>query len=445
MANEVRLCTTSPIWYYVNETETKLMILNCRLICLAWRNAVGELAQVTDADEWQYFLEPNYTINYRVSRLLRNSYKFFSILKTEKFLELFGKHSSNPFVGRTITILPTPLDVPNRGFGLYHSLTTTFMQSFGPHISQCEFAHIINRTANEEEQIYYKLVEWLGNTQNLRHLCITFSGLNGRYYPPDLTALPKLTNLETLVLGGVSGSFAYAIVGNNLHISKLSMVSSLRNFNCDDFQYGPGKLKYLELTVWVCELKNFVVPRWPFNKLKLNIVPVAVTGYIGRFVPWCEIFGFLQTKFGTIVDELDINFTSTDSPSKLHTLLKDSLTCRFNFTKIKKLDLGIENLCVFDFLLGIKDTLELLSITWKGRHMENNMGSGYYKEAKRIQHLQILGFEQNLYESNIWDLFPKLEVVHFTCQNLFSHTYQKRFRPVPGMKCCKRKGKKILK
>lgn len=401
-------------WNYKNETDVKALILNCRLTCQAWNNAIGKLAQISNPD-WKRSPEPDYSKLYVVSHLLRESHDFSSITKTEKFLEVFGNLADNPFIGRTITIMVTPFKVPDNHFDLYHSLITTLLQTFGHHIFYCTIYSISNENSYEVERLYMYQVEWLCNLPNLRHLGIKFPNNKELHQPHIMKWPPVLKKLQSLTSKHVSGSFANAIIGNNLHVSKLIIHSSLHNLGRVDLHYNFEKLESLELLVNAIDLKDIIVPSWNCGTFKLKVRPYGLTGFsrdsfsIKIEQKWHEIFDVLRTKFGSIVDELDVSLFGGYTLESVKQCVQDSVTSRLKLAKIKKLDLTWENMCACDFLLGVKDTLEELNIQWQYDVYTHPPTYASYRALK--PELKFLGYVHKMYESNIWELFPKLKVL----------------------------------
>lgn len=407
------------------------MILNCRLICQAWKNAIGQLAQITNPD-LERFPKPDFSKQFVVSHLLRKSYEFSSISRTEKFLEIFGNPRINPFIGNTIRIIITPIQLSDNDFDLHHSLITTLLQNFGHHIFYCQIYSSSNTTSYQAEQLYIKLVEWLWNAPTLRHLAIKFPNSNELHQPRHINLPPMLNNLQSLTLEHVSGSFANALIGNNLHLSKLIINCSLQSIGRIDRHYNFENLESVELSVNARELKDIIVPSWNFKNFNLKVVPYSLVGFshyshcVGRDMGCNQILDFLHAKFDSIVDELEIYLSCEPSVEKVNELIHDSLASRLNLSKIRKLNLTVENICAADFLLGVKDTLEVLNITWKVIYV-NNWGIGYLKEVKQKQQLQVLGYEEKMYESNIWEFFPKLKTVTLNCPGSIQFKYYRRF------------------
>lgn len=345
-----------------------------------------------------------------MGQILKKCYYFSSIPQIDKFLEIFGNNYDNPFPGRGISIALTSNELTDWLAPEFYSRITQFLESFGQHVLHCGF--FLNFGTATTNDSYYKLVKLLEALPNLQNLIIADLA---HYQPyPTLKRLPPIwKNLQSLKFVSVGSTLYNAIICDNNSVSKLiieksSFVINMEgdiNLNCR-FE----NLEQLELKgcTWneikMLSLSKFLNYR-PMKKFHLQFYP----GTLSSAIHWTDLFEVLSQTFNETLRELVLVIPEETEEEGLKRILKESRKSRLNMKKLRKLDLTVKNDCSFDFLLGMSESLEWLRICvdkWKWSNASKEM-----LKVKRRQTLKIVGYQERLYKSNIWKLFPKLKTV----------------------------------
>lgn len=114
-----------------------------------------------------------------------------------------------------------------------------------------------------------------------------------------------------------------------------------------------------------------------------------------------------------MIEELILSlpmFYNTYNSGYCEPCILDNREARMNVPNAKRLNLVVENDCCFDFVLGMKTSLDYLYIfahTWESYMSLDCRG----KKRKRNETLKIWGYHNKMNKSNIWVLFPKLKEV----------------------------------
>ncbi len=279
-------------------------------------------------------------------------------------------------------------------------------------MENCSFYFSSDLSRNTLEYSFSQMISLFDSFSCLRNL--TISNLGSPYRIPTVLTKPKhIENLESLTLRFVSTSFANAIVDENEHISKLTIYVSSVNL-------ARSFVNLTELELFQCSWEEFKVlsdcnlPNWSLKRLVLKFN----TG-----VDWSSLLEILSVRFSETLEELELAVLYEEIEEvNMKKINEDSLVCRLNLQKIKKIHLAVSNYSTFDFLLGMTDNLQYLRISWKVETEEWERSSKIDKATK----LEILGYRRKLYKSNVWMFFPKLKTVTFDGWNINSYAYSRR-------------------
>ncbi len=104
------------------------------------------------------------------------------------------------------------------------------------------------------------------------------------------------------------------------------------------------------------------------------------------------------------------NWQDKDSISE-ENILNDSLSCRLNLSKVRKLEIKMSDEASLDFILGVQKTLQDLTITFTGSWNATVETARSKQTIKFFWRDETEKRESKVLRSNIWELVPRLETV----------------------------------
>lgn len=123
--------------------------------------------------------------------------------------------------------------------------------------------------------------------------------------------------------------------------------------------------------------------------------------------------------FSNTFENLTMSFRVGNELSAHFQVMQDSFNGSLNFPKVRKFWINIQNMFCLDFLLGMQENLEVLSIGCEFRQLESNKYGEFNLDEKAkielIKSNQIVkfpGYEDKMLDSNIWSMFPKLKTMN---------------------------------
>lgn len=152
------------------------------------------------------------------------------------------------------------------------------------------------------------------------------------------------------------------------------------------------------------ERMNELTVKWNLEKLYLDF-----DKNVG-FIDWPVIIKLVKNKWADSLVNLMINLPQAKTNEEKLQLLTSlsSENIQLDLPNVKRLKLIISNQIRIDFILPMKDKIEVFEIGFLYECARSTKAEIEQAESSN-QVLQIVGYEERLYESNIWKLFPKLE------------------------------------
>lgn len=304
----------------------------------------------------------------------------------------------NPFLGRKITVCT-------------RSSTNYLMQ-----VLQIYGQHVWCLKISDHEIIHVeRLYNFLSALPNLRRLEIhDWARYNKN---TAFTQLPLLPNLETFK-GKLEVAMQSGIVNANPSIVNLQLnIRTYADLQPVDFPYVKNlkigvfsKLRPLNLNTPMLSKLNvyFRDELYDFGKLTRK----------DYFLRWQRIFNFINRNWGNAEQLADVELELPGFSSFITTCSNLSRAANYRLTlkNVENLKLLMRSPCSLDFLLPMCKSLKKLRVRIVYFSGKLDRSQGIYRSleaAKKVQRIQILGFEERLYESNIWEKFPNLHEVVF--------------------------------
>ncbi len=136
----------------------------------------------------------------------------------------------------------------------------------------------------------------------------------------------------------------------------------------------------------------------------------------------------IWNKFSETLQDLELTYNNSVDRMKCkreNKFIPISLNSRLNLPNVTRFEIKTPIKSGIDFFLGMKDSIETLIIIFDIKWVV------FKKERENItkkeQIIELLGFEENLIESNIWTLLPKLNKVRLVDpDNRVKSTYRRK-------------------
>lgn len=393
--------------------EVKSLIFTCRLVCHSWNKSIETLSEEIWNPDWNIKEtgSPKPIKELEVGKVVKKCYSFASIQQIDQFLFKFGScyHDNiNPFPGRGVSIVFTSTQLADQIAPIFYHLLALFLDTFGRFILHCEF--MLHLNTDKSNVAYVKLLEFLESLPKLKTLII--HNLNPSPCSPTLKRLSlNLRHLQSLKFVYVSSTVCNAIIRDNWQIKKLYIAKPSFDIYTDINLHG-GFENLEQLVLRGCNWKEIqklstsnLLNDWPVKKFHLELDTNSFQ--------WFDLFEVLSKSFNETLEELVLFLPEITNKADMKQILKGSRDTRLVMPNMKKFSMELENECSFDFLLGMNESLEWLRINagkWRTTKFSEES-----EEVKRKQILKIWGYQDKLYESNIWKYFPKLKAVELDC------------------------------
>lgn len=324
----------------------------------------------------------------------------------------------NPFLGRAVEICisrDTPPSLP-------------LLRKYGEHIWHA----ILLLDYNHQSEMNENLCQVLQHMPNIRQLEIGINvGTPMHLDSCNISPMPQLPYLQALKAERAcpivrqilrrNPLISYLEVGREEEVAAIESLRPVLN------------LRHLRLDLARANLVSPLV-------MDIN-TPIlsALTVHWSNWVDYVNIrilenfFNFINTTWGELDSLTQVNLELPRSQFEYwqEKILKEGSNFRLQLKHVKKMVLLMENPCPVDFLLPMKHTLESLRIKetcnlrcslW----MENSFTvERSFEQGMQSQHIQFLGWKNQLLESNIWLEFPNLKELvlesHIGCSRLVSN------------------------
>lgn len=138
------------------------------------------------------------------------------------------------------------------------------------------------------------------------------------------------------------------------------------------------------------------------------------------FVHWQSFFDMVNQNWGEVstLTDVEIEMPAYHSLPRRCDIVWKTVCLRLQLSKVERLKLLLLRPCSLDFLLPMWKTLKYLRVRIKSQCVDQVKR----KIAIEMQDVEFVGFEHRMLESNIWDLFPKLQQV--VCEGFLTYPYQ---------------------
>ncbi|CAL8084113.1 unnamed protein product [Orchesella dallaii] len=418
-AKDVVTCThTTQAWsnFYMDERTVLLMqlafphiskylnkaeIAKCRQVCRSWRRGVDDLLQ-------------NHPLHYDI-QLKSNEVrvapptpgKTFTPSKVEELERFIGSWEygrSNPLsVTRTLSYEEDARDSPNFNARVTYRQRVAvkgLLTVFGSEVWHCR---LVFTEGDGPSDLYKRVRSYLILMPNLKTLSIFYAG---GHLPPNYVMAPSLQQLvEDEPLPHLNNLVKLCIgVGGPLEFSSLLTFTTLQKLYCaNSFNFLPLPVQKQSLNE-LEQLHAFIINpgdwykllnvRSPLKVLKLSIVASARLETVFRCV---DNFGETLKHFS-----LHINI-ERDVERRISKLLE------LPELETLKISAGRNKFCNIDFLLpctSLKNLEMELNVSVVSKRIREKMR----RDTTSLDAIvKFLWYEDAMYESNIWELFPHLQ------------------------------------
>lgn len=394
------------------------MLCHSRLICKTWRNTIDNMALKGTVLEYQGSLTP---FKPTVHNLLASCYHFQDASEILAFMKKFGKsHSSdlNPIIGSCVSI-DTTFEEEENELAEYVASITGMMKTFGSNIWK------LSLSASFDSEIGgvapAKIVKWLQLLRNLRTLqisCLNF-GDESAVVPVNIfDHFPILEHLKNVIFNDVSSGIVKGVLTKNPNIGLLKVFRSNDVYIDNMYLSQLHMLRNLQCLCLDMHCLNdyihFGKLRAPLRVLRLNYVFKEYQ----NFLNWGTIFSYFSEANSGSLEELYLDLPKAIDFLSRSIVLRDSLKFRLKLSKLKKLELRVENVFSIDFALDMKNSLEELIIRPYDVKFNTQpfINRSTFNVVQKKQIVQYIGYEKIILVSNIWSIFPKLQSVKYINQ-----------------------------
>lgn len=369
-----------------------------RQVCRSWCSGMDDFYEqhrFNTVELTSEFDEKHATDNLPLSGLLASE-SALSFL--QHFDSTHANTERNPFIGRKIQVC-------TRFAGLY---VLEVLQKYGRYVWSLKIS--------DQESIHVgRLGMFLSTMPNLRRIEIldwsrvVYMANNG------VMRLPSLPNVDTFK-GKLEVALLSGIVHDNPSIVNLQLnIKTYRDLTPVDFPH----VKHLKLKLY-SKLRQICLNTPQLSKLIVHWEH-DLFGYKNMkrrdyLFQWQRIFTFINRNWGQLekLAEVELELPGFKSLYSICKNLERAAFYRLELQKVEKLNLVMHSPCSLDFILPMRESLKSLRvrIVYYSGMLDKSKGISKTLElAKARQRIKVLGFEDRLYSSNIWEMFPKLQKV----------------------------------
>lgn len=380
-----------------NECRAFSFLTTSRLVCKTWKSRIDKKACIWNGPVSQ----DNGLVHHRLCK----NYYFTHRQQILKFIDHFkNTHSSNdnPFIGKYISV-----SFLSTGISDFRPFATEFskiLQKYGQKV--CSFKIIFGFHTGNTVEPHQCIVKWLNCTPNLENLMITFLAVLSSRNDPQIHVVQtprRIMFLKKLII--------HTCRPRIQSDDDLCDWSWIERYNLSQIIEVQENLEYLKIDM--------------VNKADIEILGKVVSP-LKTLIACCackqgdinlsQICNILSEKFSNSLENLTIQFLDVITKTSVRTkIIRDSFHERMNLPKVRKIEMQIFSPICLDFLLGMKESLEELTIkTDTKRYSYEDFSKEERTEIEFLKCSQIvkyLGFEDEIGESNIWSIFPKLRKI----------------------------------
>ncbi len=414
----------------------QVAIIKLRLVCKTWKTGVDDYYQKLSD---HYVMNHDYDSNYKYgpnhsSRLIiprRNwSHEYFnSEDHTYQFLKHYQQTNmlkfspGTPFISRRVIIGQLGITSEMRGnpvvgaLRIFYRDVNKVLEMFGRNIW---FVDIMICDQFPTTAVYYKkLRQWLILMPNLKALNVTYV-INSNHPSPselkylqredDEHPLPVLKQLKYLNTYKLPAPIFNEILRqNSASVSMLQLNKDKWQNEYDIFTASALPINLKQLSVRLGCDERFSMFTELSKKCKLEKLYLDYN-FIMQAQNLSTVFG-IATNWSDTLTNLMISLPYTGGMCKF-TSQPDDLSGLLLFTpNVKRFKLILEGPTVIDFMLPLRDNLEIFGVGFIDKVVtELGMMVDLNRSCSR-QVIQFVGYEGRLTESNIWQLFPKLNQI----------------------------------
>lgn len=347
----------------------------------------------------------------------------FDPINTSKFLKFFkptheNTSTRNPFIGRRVSVYEQQrsLDERNLQVGLSQH-TRKLFSLYGNHIwylSCFSFGPIYGYIPNLEDMM--SLLQFTPNLVNLNLVLMIGNEQNRDFSKIEI---PKLEKLESINCAEMNHQVFNQLVQNNSHISRLTCGPNLfANLDLATIKFSSLQ----QLRIENCNEAQFL--RLDKEGLADNLKALIVSFQDTELENPEKIFTLINKKWSKSLTLLVVKFPEfrDNNFEKLPDLKLEAL---------EVLDISVANYFGLDFIRPLQNTLITFGINFlipayttqatSRARMDRILGSN--------NEIQPLGFVGTPRTSNIWQVMPNLQKLHFADSGSFEPRIGKYSRP----------------
>lgn len=214
--------------------------------------------------------------------------------------------------------------------------------------------------------------------------------------------IPKLERLEHIIMHFVPAPVVNQLIKQNNQITALVVDRLCADYNF--FTFPLSNLKKLE----VQNCSNKIIEKFGSPEVQWDLESLTLNFCHGKLTECASLFQVIEDKFGSTLVSLDLKALVEAGVAAVGgAVWQDCKNFRFNMPQLKKLEFSLSKRPVcLDFLLPVKDNLEEISVEVLRRYLVSNRDAN-----KPWSIVQFSGYENQMLESNIWEIFSKLKKI----------------------------------
>lgn len=406
------------------DANLKEEVLNCRLACLKWNQAINLCLERLVMTGNTAFVENIFNKSGFLKPYAWQSQRFCFYFEPEKAIQFvqtfeashFLKNRKNPFLGRFVHIEIT-LDPINEEVDFVLAVES-ILRMFGHQIWFASLS-VTSKRKSIGVNDYLKLREYIELLPNLRYFFVRFNTFEARNLTATIISqnpIPKLEHLLALELGDINGLVLNHIVSQNSHAQYYGMhvQLDLGEPKVDGF----SDLKGFSATC-VGQSNNILVS-WVSQRYKLGILQIQQ-----RCIDFdMNInFQYLNSYLSDTLVDLTLELTF---PTDQRQMLENSKNLRLNLPRLRRLMIQFSGIHYIDFVFPLQN-LEIFELLLIPKEFVTN-----YEIYKNIiaseQLIDFVGFEKRMHESNIWHHLVKLKKLKINfSESQLCYEYTRKF------------------
>lgn len=392
--------------------------LAARKVCRSWCSGVDAFLEQRSYFRLKLPSNPDVHKQFKIHLMFNSNFGINCEALSARFMTHFEPtHSTsptdrNPILGRAIKVSTKGLS----------PRSLSMINMYGEHIWFLNIYHNGNKL-----QAYQNLCQVLKAMPNLRQIELEIC-TNTELISDELrqeivkNPPPLLPCLQAIKTNKVSSPLVTRILRDNPSVLYWEVGEAVTLTGLEKLHLQ--NLKHLKLTVYpdprMARIKEIALrtPSLSMLTLQCNTWKPHCRHPHGSVETWQRIFQLVKGDLekSELLSRVQLDLPKVVYLASATKMLREGVYLRLKLAKVETLMISMGNPCGLDFLLPMKKTLKWLRVkitrtSYATDPYEYKALSTSLRLGMERQHIQFLGWERRLLESNIWKEFPNLKEV----------------------------------